>query len=99
LVTTLGTVFAMSRQAIRRINGDNAQIRVILAALATETIHLRAMRIDDLEQAKEINGELSQVMKEAVAEIERFVEPERAPQQMEREKRRIAMEPIGGLAR
>jgi hypothetical protein len=37
-------------------------------------------------------------MKEAVAEIERFVEPERAPQQMERGKGRIAMEAIGGLA-
>jgi hypothetical protein len=58
LVTTLGTVFAMSLQAIRRINGNNAQIRVILTAFATETTHLRAMRIDDLEQAKGINGEL-----------------------------------------
>jgi hypothetical protein len=46
LVTTLGTVFAMSRQAIRRINGDNAQIRVILTAFATETTHLRGMSIE-----------------------------------------------------
>jgi hypothetical protein len=98
LATTLGTVFAMSRQAIRRINGDNAQIRVILTAFATETSHLRGMRIESLEQAKEINGELSQVMKEAVTEIERFVEPERAPQQMARDKGRVALEPIGGVA-
>jgi hypothetical protein len=84
LVTTLGTVFAMARQAIRRINGDNAQIRVILTAFATETTHLRGMSIEDLEQAREINRELSQAMKEAVSEIERFVELERAPQQMAR---------------
>jgi hypothetical protein len=98
LVTTLGTVFAMSRQANRRINGDNAQIRVILTAFATETTHLRGMSIEGLEQAKEINRELSQVMKEAVSEIESFVEPERAPQQMERGKGRIALEPVGSLA-
>jgi hypothetical protein len=80
LVTTLGTVLTMSRKAIRRINGDNAQIRVILTAFATETTHLRAMPIEGLERAREINTELSQVMKEAVLEIERFVEPERVPQ-------------------
>jgi hypothetical protein len=97
LVTTLSTVFAMSRQAIRRINGDNAQIRVILTAFATETTHLRAMRIDDLEQVKEINGELRQVMKETVAEIEKFVEAERTSQQTERGKGR-AMEPARALA-
>jgi hypothetical protein len=37
-------------------------------------------------------------MKEAVSEIESFVEPERAPQQMERGKGRIALEPVGSLA-
>jgi hypothetical protein len=97
LVTTLGTVFAMSRQAIRRINGDNAQIRVILTAFATETTHLRAMSIEDLEQAKEINGELQHVMKETVAEIEKFVEAEPAPRQLDRGRGR-AMEPAGALA-
>jgi hypothetical protein len=98
LVTTLGTVFAMSRQAIRRINGDNAQIRVILTAFATETTHLRGIGIEDLGQAKEINKELRQVMKEAVSEIERFVELERGSRQTERAKVRTLVEPAGSLA-
>jgi hypothetical protein len=96
LATTLGTVFAMSRQAIRRINGDNAQIRVILTAFATETTHLRGVSIEDLTQAKAINKELSHAMKEAVLEIENFVEPERAPQPVG--KAQAALEPLGSLA-
>ncbi|MFQ5763233.1 MAG: hypothetical protein ACE5PO_09375, partial [Candidatus Bathyarchaeia archaeon] len=75
IVTTLGTVFMMSRNAVRRINGDNAQIRVILSDFATETAQLRAIPINNFDEAKERNGELRKLMIDVVWQIETYVEP------------------------
>lgn len=46
--TTLGTFFLMSQDAIRRANGDNAQMRLILTSFATEITHYRAIKIKTL---------------------------------------------------
>ncbi len=75
VVTTLGTVFMMSRNAIRRINGDNAQIRVILGNFATATANLRAIPINTFQDAKGINEELGKVTMEVVELIQKYVEP------------------------
>jgi hypothetical protein len=75
IITTLGTVFATARRAIRKTNGDNAQVRVILADFATEIANLRAMPITNFQEAKEINAELRQVMSDAVSQIEKYIEP------------------------
>lgn len=75
IITTLGTVFTTSRRAIRRINGDNAQVRVILTDFATEITNLRAVPISRFQDAKETNVELRQVMSDAVSQIEKYIEP------------------------
>ena len=84
-VTTLGTVFAMSRAAIRKANGDNAQIRLILTGFATEITHLRAIEIDDFEDAQRRNDEIREATIEAVKMIEAYVEP-REPEEPKEKK-------------
>lgn len=70
----MGSVFTLSNKAIRRIIGDNAQIRAILTDFATRITNLRAVPIDKLEDAKAVNQELRTVMADVVREIETFVE-------------------------
>lgn len=77
IVTILRTVFTTSSSAIRRINGDNAQVRVILTDFATEITNLRTASMRSFQDAKESNAELRQVMSDAVSQIEKFVEPPR----------------------
>jgi hypothetical protein len=83
LVATLGAVFATSRQAMRRNNGDNAQVRMILTAFATELAHLRAISIKNFEAAKEVNTEISRVMRTVIAHVEEYLEEEELKEQGE----------------
>jgi hypothetical protein len=83
-VATLGAVFATSMQAMRRNNGDNAQIRMILTAFVTELTHLRGLCINNFETAKKVNAEIGQVMKRAIAYTEKYVEEEGSREQGER---------------
>lgn len=75
LVAVLTSVFATARDAIRRINGDYAQISVILSTYATQVSHLRAIDIKTFEHAKERHEELRRVTAEVLAQIEEYVEP------------------------
>lgn len=75
IITILRTVFTTSSAAIRRINGDNAQVRVILTDFATEITNLRTASMRTLQDAKESNAELRQVMSDAVSQIEKYIEP------------------------
>lgn len=75
IITILRTVFTTSSTEIRRINGDNAQVRVILTDFATEIGNLRTAPMDTFQDAKESNVELRQVMSDAVSQIEKFIEP------------------------
>lgn len=75
LIATLGSIFATSRDSIRRINGDNVQIRVILNAFASEIANLRAVEVNSYEVAEKVNKELRQARREAVRDIQEFTEP------------------------
>lgn len=74
--TTLGAVFTISRDAVRKANGDNAQIRLILSGFATEITHYRAISIDNVGDARKRNHEIREAVDEAVKRIERYAEPE-----------------------
>ena len=79
VVTTLGTVYRMTQRGVRRISGDNAQIRVILHEYATEVAHLRGISIDNLEEAESVARQLRQAKVDALSQIERYVEPPAEP--------------------
>jgi hypothetical protein len=78
--TTLGTLFAMSRDAIRKANGDNAQIRLILTDFATEITHFRsitptAFEPQHLPEAKALNNAIRDATNKAVRMLEKYGEP------------------------
>lgn len=75
LIATLGTVFLTSRKAIRRVNGDNAQIRVILSSFASEMANLRMVEVKNIEGAEEVNKQIRLASYKAVLDIEKFAEP------------------------
>jgi hypothetical protein len=75
LVAVLTSVFATARDAIRRINGDYAQISVILTSYAMQVTHLRAIRIKTFEDAKERHEEVRRLRADVLAQIEEYMEP------------------------
>jgi hypothetical protein len=77
VATSVGSVLAISSRRIRRANGDDAQMRLILTGFATEITHLRSLRIgSSRDKAREINAEIRGVTGEAVRWIERYAEPQ-----------------------
>lgn len=75
LVGTLGTVLAIARDTIRQMNGENAQIRMILTDYATETTHLRALPITGLQDATATNEQLRAVTVNMVELIQQYAKP------------------------
>lgn len=89
--TTLLTVFLISRETIRRASGDNAQMRLILTAYATEITHFRAIPIETGQDAEDRNKRIRKATAKAVGEIEAFVEPKMTDHAAARRRRRLAL--------
>lgn len=80
--TTIGSVLAISRDSIRKANGDNARLRLILTAFATEITHFRAIPIQNFRHAQQRNREIREATMEAVRKIEEYAEPkEKEPEE------------------
>jgi hypothetical protein len=74
-ITTLGTIFRLSTGSIRRANGDNAQLHLILTDFATEIANYRALPVNTLADATQTNEAISRLTEHAVQEIQTFAEP------------------------
>lgn len=89
VLTSIGSVLAITSKRLRRANGDSAQIRLILTSFATQITHWRSLRIGrKAEQAREINHEIREVTAEAVRMIEEYVEPREEKEKKPKETRR-----------
>jgi hypothetical protein len=75
MATVLGTVLALSVDSIRRANGDNAELRLILTDFATAITHYRAISISSFKDAEERNQAIHRLTVDAVKKIEEFAEP------------------------
>lgn len=89
LAATLGTVLVLSVDSIRRANGDNAELRLILTDFATAITHYRAISICDFKDALERNQAIHRLTVDAVKTIQEFAEPrETARTGTDQERRR-----------
>jgi hypothetical protein len=65
-VTILGTLLTITRDAIRKANRSDSQIRVILTGFGSEISHLRAIPIKTFDDAMKTNAEIRGAMTKAV---------------------------------
>jgi hypothetical protein len=75
MATILGTILVLSVDSIRRANGDNAELRLILTDFATAITHYRAISISDFKDALERNQAIHRLTVDAVRKIQEFAEP------------------------
>lgn len=66
LVTTLGTVFNLTRGAIRRASGENIQLRVILNSYATQIARLRRVQATNPDDVKSVNAQVEAVTADTI---------------------------------
>lgn len=75
LIATLCSLHITTRDSIRRVNGDNVQIRMILSTFTTELANLRLIDIKDPDQVRWVNNELRRARDDAVRCIQIYTEP------------------------
>ena len=76
-IGSLANVIAMTRSSIRRITGDNVQIRIIMAGFAAELTNIRnlSLPLEDPSQAQAANAEIRLAKSAALKEIQKYTEP------------------------
>lgn len=75
LIATLCSLHITTRDSIRRVNGDNVQIRMILSTFTTELANLRSIDIKDSNEVLWVNNELKRTRDDAVRCIQIYTEP------------------------
>lgn len=76
VIGALSSIVLLASDRVRLANANHAQIRVILSDFATELGHLRAIDIQTLEKAREVNEEIRTAMTCAVKLIQESVKAE-----------------------